>query len=69
MGFQEAPARLFYDFCLDEHIPSDHMVRGIDRQLDLADLRRSLKPFYSQTGRPSVDPEADDPHADRRLQL
>ena len=30
MGFQEAPDRLFYDFCLDEHVPSDHMLRGID---------------------------------------
>ena len=30
---------------------------GIDRHLDLADLRQSLKPFYSHMGRPSVDPE------------
>src|SRR5277367_2210734 len=57
MGFQERPARLFYDFCLDEHVRSDHMLRGIDRHLDLADLRRSLKPFYSHMGRPSIDPE------------
>jgi transposase len=57
MGFQETPARLFYDFCLDEHVPTDHLLRGIDRHLDLADLRQSLKPFYSQMGRPSVDPE------------
>ena len=57
MGFQGTPARLFFDFCLDEHVPSDHMLRGIDRHLDLADLRQSLKPFYSRIGRPSVDPE------------
>jgi len=57
MGFQETPARLFYAFCLDEHVPVDHMLRGIDRHLDLAELRQSLKPFYSQMGRPSVDPE------------
>src|SRR5271157_3182547 len=57
MGVQETPARLFYDFCLDEHVPSDHLLRGIDRHLDLADLRQSLKPFYSQMGRPSIDPE------------
>jgi transposase len=57
MGFQETPARLFYDFCLDEHVPTDHLLRGIDRHLNLADLRQSLKPFYSQMGRPSVDPE------------
>jgi hypothetical protein len=33
------------------------MLRGVDRHLDLADLRRLLKPFYSQMGRPSIDPE------------
>jgi hypothetical protein len=33
------------------------MLRGIDRHLDLTNLRRSLKPFYSRIGRPSVDPE------------
>jgi transposase len=49
--------RLFYAFNLDEHVPADHMLRGIDRYLDLADLRQHLAPFYSHTGRPSVDPE------------
>jgi len=57
MGLQGTPARLFYDFCLEEHVPVDHMLRGIDRHLALDDLRQSLKPFYSQMGRPSVDPE------------
>ena len=57
MGVQETPARLFCDFCLDEHVPSDHILRGIDRHVDLARLRQSLKPFYSQMGRPSIDPE------------
>jgi transposase len=57
MGFQGTSARLFYDFCLEEHVPVDHMLRGIDRHLALDDLRQSLKPFYSQMGRPSVDPE------------
>jgi transposase len=57
MGFQGTPARLFYDFCLDDHAPSDHQLRGVDRHLALDDLRQSLKPFYSQMGRPSVDPE------------
>jgi hypothetical protein len=57
MGFQRTPARLFYDFRLEEHVPVDHMLRGIDRHLALDDLRQSLKPFYSQMGRPSVDPE------------
>jgi transposase len=48
---------LFYSFKLDEHIPTDHLLRGIDRCLDLSELRRHLIPFYSHTGRPSIDPE------------
>jgi transposase len=49
--------RLFYSFNLDEHVPADHLLRGIDRFLDLSELRRHLAPFYSHTGRPSIDPE------------
>ena len=49
--------RLFYSFNLDTHVPADHLLRGIDRFLDLADLRQHLSPFYSHTGRPSIDPE------------
>ena len=57
MGVQAASARLFYDFCLDDHVPSDHLLRSIDRHLDFEGLRQTLKPFYSQIGRPSIDPE------------
>src|SRR5215472_15531001 len=49
--------RLFYSFNLEEHVPADHLLRGIDRFLDLSELHRHLEPFYSSTGRPSVDPE------------
>ena len=45
MGFQTAEARLFYDFCLDDHVPSDHPLRSIDGYLDLDGLRQTLKPF------------------------
>jgi transposase len=38
-------------------VPADHLLRGIDRFLDLSTLRRELEPFYSHTGRPSIDPE------------
>lgn len=48
---------LFYDFCLDDHVPHDHLLRQIDRLLDLSELRNHLAPFYSHTGRPSIDPE------------
>src|SRR5215471_15544725 len=49
--------QLFYSFNLDAHVPADHLLRGIDRCLDLRELRRQLAPFYSHTGRPSIDPE------------
>jgi transposase len=49
--------QLFYSFSLEQHIPANHLLRGIDRYLDLADLRAHLAPFYSHTGRPSIDPE------------
>lgn len=57
MGTQAAPERLFYDFCLDDHVPDDHLLRRIDPFLDLGDVRASLKPYYSPLGRPSIDPE------------
>jgi transposase len=57
MGFQGTPARLFYDFCLEDHVPSDHLLRSIGGRLELDGLRQTLKPFYSQIGRPSIGPE------------
>src|ERR1700735_3806028 len=57
MGFQAAPAQLFYDFCLDDHVPCDHLLRGIDGHLELEGLGQTLKPFCSRIGRPSIDPE------------
>src|SRR5450631_3718083 len=49
--------RLFYSFNLEDHVPASHLLRGIDKFLDLTDLRAYLAPFYSHTGRPSIDPE------------
>ena len=49
--------RLFYEYRLDDLVPSDHLVRRIDGVLDLSWLRGELAPFYSHTGRPSIDPE------------
>jgi len=48
---------LFYDFCLDDHIPQDHLLRQVDAVLDLSGVRQELAPFYSVIGRPSLDPE------------
>jgi transposase len=49
--------RLFYEFCLDERVPSNHLLRRIESVLDLSWLRSELAPYYSHTGSPSVDPE------------
>ena len=57
MGRQASAACFFYDFCLDDHVPSGHLLRQIDVFLDLESIRQELKPFYSSIGRPSVDPE------------
>ena len=48
---------LFYDFCLEDHVPKDHLLRRIDQFLDFESLRQHLAPSYSPIGRPSVDPE------------
>lgn len=54
---QEAQSALFYEFNLEQHVPQDHLLRSIDRFVDLSGIRAHLAPFYSHTGRPSVDPE------------
>ena len=58
MGSNDKPQdEFFYSFNLDEVVPQDHLLRHIDRFLDLSDLREHLAPYYSHTGRPSIDPE------------
>ena len=54
---QEAQAALFYEFSLEGHVPRDHLLRLIDRFVDLTSVRTHLTDFYSHTGRPSIDPE------------
>ena len=60
MGRQTSDQRqLFYLFNLEERVPSSHLLRRINPVVTrvLADLREKLDPFYSETGRPSIDPE------------
>ena len=54
---QEAQAALFYEFSLEDHVPQNHLLRSIDRFVDLSSIRAYLTDFYSHTGRPSIDPE------------
>ena len=48
---------LFYGFSLERHVPDGHLLRKIDRFVDLSDVRAHLEPYYSEVGRPSIDPE------------
>ena len=58
MGHRQVEqSALFYEFSLEGHVPSDHLLRSIDRFVELGELRRELAAFYSTMGRPSVDPE------------
>jgi transposase len=49
--------QFFYEFNLDDVVPPDHLVRKIDAMLDLGWVHEELAPYYSHTGRPSIDPE------------
>src|ERR1700688_4830875 len=54
---QVEQAALFYEFSFERHVPADHLLRSIDRFVELGELRRELAAFYSTMGRPSIDPE------------
>ncbi|MEM6933835.1 MAG: IS5/IS1182 family transposase, partial [Pseudomonadota bacterium] len=53
---QVAQGLLFYAFSIEDHVPADHLLRKIDRYLDVCEIRSFLAPYYSHQGRPSIDP-------------
>ena len=60
MGRQNVDqSQLFYLFNLEGRIPRHHLLRRINPVVTriMADLREKLGPFYSEIGRPSIDPE------------
>lgn len=57
MGQLPRMESLFYYFRLEDQIPEDHLLRRIDRYVDLSFVRNRLKSHYSSMGRPSIDPE------------
>ena len=52
-------SQLFYLFNLEKRIPERHLLRRINPTVTriLAEFREKLEPFYSEIGRPSIDPE------------
>jgi transposase len=53
MGQQCRSESLFYYFRIEDHVPEGHLLRAIDRYVSLEFVSEKLKPFYSETGRPS----------------
>lgn len=63
---QEAQGALFYDFSLEEHVPADHLLRSVDRFVDLSGIRCQFAAYYSATA--NLDrPGTDNPHAPDRI--
>ncbi len=57
MGTAEKTAALFHYFSIEEHVPENRLLRLIDRHVDLSVVRNKLAGYYSEVGRPSIDPE------------
>jgi len=57
MGQHDRSEAFFYYFRLEDQVPETHLLRLIDKQISFAFVREKLKDSYSETGRPSIDPE------------
>src|SRR5207237_10062827 len=57
MGHHSRAESLFYYFRLEDQVPENHLLRLIDRHVNLEFIRAKLKDAYSDAGRPSIDPE------------
>jgi transposase len=57
MGQHSRAESLFYYFRIEDHVPENHLLRLIDRHVSFESVREQLRDSYSDTGRPSIDPE------------
>jgi len=57
MGHHARSEALFYYFRLEDQVPENHLLRLIDKHVSFEFVRQQLKASYSETGRPSIDPE------------
>ena len=56
-GQHDRSEALFYYFRLEDQLPENHLLRLIDKHISFEFVRERLKDSYSDTGRPSIDPE------------
>jgi hypothetical protein len=57
MGQHDRSEALFYYFRLEDQVPENHLLRLIERHISFEFVRERLRNSYSETGRPSIDPE------------
>jgi transposase len=57
MGHHVRSEALFYYFRLEDQVPENHLLRLIDKHVSFEFVRQQLRDSYSETGRPSIDPE------------
>ena len=57
MGQRSRSEALFYYFRLEDQVPESHLLRLIEKHISFAFVRQRLKDSYSESGRPSIDPE------------
>jgi transposase len=57
MGQHARSESLFYYFRLEDQVSENHLLRLVDKHIDFGFVRERLKDSYSETGRPSIDPE------------
>ena len=57
MGQHDRSEALFYYFRLEDQVPETHLLRRIEKHISFAFVRERLKASYSESGRPSIDPE------------
>jgi transposase len=57
MGRHDRSEALFYYFRLEDQVPETHLLRLIETHISFGFVREKLKESYSETGRPSIDPE------------
>src|SRR5438309_10211858 len=57
MGQHDRCEALFYYFRLEDQVPENHLLRLIEKHISFEFVRERLRNSYSETGRPSIDPE------------
>ena len=57
LGETQRKEPMFYYIRIEEMIPENHLLRLVDKHIELSFIREKVKHLYSHTGRPSIDPE------------